>query len=844
MLFLLVSARADDDVHVGPATRETQVVPTRQVLSPAGESVSFGGRPLCLALSPDGGTVYMKDNRGLVVVDAETLCVKQELAFEDKHGGSMTGLAVANDGAHVYATTANDRFCEAIVNDGGVLRWGRHVLLPGPKGEDPSHPTGIALSGDGTAYVCLSRNNSIAVIDLAKGAMTTEMPVGVAPFAVVLSPDGTRAYVSNWGGRRPGEGARTAPSSGTPVLVDERGVAASGTVGIVDLRAGRMVNEIDTGLHPSGVALTKDGQILYVANANSDTVSVIDTTQARVVKTISVRPIAGLPFGSAPNALALSPDDQQLFVANGGNNAIAVIDLVETNLAGYIPAGWYPGGVCVTEDALFVANIKGNGSRQKQEGTSGWHVYWHQGTLSKVALPGERKLRRYTKQVVENGFLPHVLRAHERARGDVAPVPVPAKLGQPSAFEHVVYVVKENRTYDQIFGDLPQGNTDPNLCIYPRDVTPNHHALAETFVLLDNWYCNGVNSADGHSWVTEGNVTDHLERAFGGFTRSYTWGNDPLTYSSSGFLWDNVLGHGLSFRNYGEMDYTYPVPEDTAFKAIYDDFVSSKRKMTFTHTVGVDRLREFTHPDYPGWNMRIPDVLRADIFIQDLKRFEKEGVFPNLVMVYLPQNHTSGTTPGMPTPSAHVADNDLALGRVVEAISRSRFWPKTCIFVVEDDPQDGFDHVDGHRSVCLVVSPYTRRGKVVSHFYNQTSVLHTMARILGMPPMNQMDAMAPLMTDCFQEEPDFTPYEALPNGVPLDALNPERHALRGEALHWADMSLAQNFKQVDAGDEETLNRILWFAAKGPDAPYPEAYEGAHGKGLSALGLALDPNAED
>jgi hypothetical protein len=391
---------------------------------------------------------------------------------------------------------------------------------------------------------------------------------------------------------------------------------------------------------------------------------------------------------------------------------------------------------------------------------------------------------------------------------------------------------------------MPKGNNDPSLCIFGRQVTPNHHALAEQFVLLDNYYCNGVNSADGHSWATEGNVTDHLEKSFGGFTRSYTFGDDPLTYSSSGFIWDNVLLHGLSFRNYGEMDYAEPIPETLTFTQIYDDFKSGSGQIEFSHNIGIENLRGYSHREYPGWNMKIPDVLRMDIFLKELEKYEKTNGLPNFVIVYLPHDHTSGTSPGFPTPRACVADNDLALGRLVEGISKSKFWPKTCIFVNEDDPQNGFDHVDGHRSICLVISPYTKRGALVSSFYNQTSVLHTMELILGLPPMNQLDSMAPVMRDCFTQKPNLTPYTAMPNRIPLNEMNKQLGRLNSEQQHWARKSMEQNFDVIDGPDDDTLNQILWSWAKGTDTPYPVHFAGAHGTGLTALNLILVPQEED
>jgi len=570
----------------------------------------------------------------------------------------------------------------------------------------------------------------------------------------------------------------------------------------------------------------------------------LDADSATVLATLLVRPDPTLPFGSATNAVAFSADGKTLFAANGGNNAVAVVDLDRRAVLGHIPAGWYPGGVVTDERNLYVVNVKGWGSRNRKEEGRGWHVYWYLGSANAIPFPSSEELAEYTAQVLRDARVPSMLLARERGERDVPPVPVPARTGEPSVFEHVLYIIKENRTYDQVFGDLPQGNGDPTLCIFGRDVTPNHHALAEQFVLLDNFYCNGVLSADGHSWATEGNVTDHLEKSFGGFTRSYTFGDDPLTYSSSGFIWDSVLLAGLSFRNYGEMDDAEIVPPDATFADVWKDYVEGTGAIRFKQNIGIEPLRQYTCPDYPGWNLRIPDVLRADRFIRELAEFERRGDFPNFVLLYLPNDHTSGTSPGAPTPQAHVADNDLALGRIVEAVSKSRFWERTCIFVVEDDPQAGFDHVDGHRSLCLVISPYTKRRAVVSDFYNQTSVLHTIARILGVPPLNQLDSQSPVMGTCFTDTPDFTPYTALPSNVRLDELNPKTSALEGAALYWAQKSLAEPLDRFDQANEDVLNRILWHAVKGVDTPYPAEYAGAHGKGLPALRLLLDEREED
>ena len=712
LMLALPAALQDEPTRVGPAENGGVVVPTRQLLRPAGRSVAFGGRPVDLAVSPDGSTIFAQDNRGLVAIDADSWSVRQELPFPDG-GGSMHGIAVSKDGTKVWATTAQTHLDEAAVAADGSLSWSRTIDLPGPDGE-ASHAGGIALSNDETtAYVALSRNNSVGVVDLEAGTLTAEIPVGVAPFDLALSADGSTLYVSNWGGRRPEAGERTAPSSGTPVLVDERGVASSGTVGKVDLTEGRMVAELATGLHPSDLILDRDR--LYVANANSDTVGIIDASTFAELASVLVRPHPDLPFGSASNALAISDDGRTLFVANGGNNAVAALrlndDRTDAQILGFLPTGWYPAALATAGGILYVANVKGVGSRAEPTREDGGRsVYAYLGTVDAIDHPADpARLAEATAMVIEDLRVPTLLRARERelARADVAPRPVPERLGEPSAFEHVVYVIKENRTYDQVFGDLDIGDGDPRLCIFGREASPNHHRLAEEFVLLDNFYCNGVLSADGHSWATEGNVTDHLEKSFGGFTRSYTFGDDPLTYSSTGFIWDNALLHGRSFRNYGEMDYAEPVPGDATFVQILDDYRNDAGAIRFTQTIGVEPLRKYTCPDFPGWNMRIPDVLRADRFLDELADFEESGDFPDLVIIYLPEDHGSGTTPDLPTPAAHMADNDLAVGRIVEGLSKSRYWPTTCVFVIEDDPQNGFDHVDGHRSICLVASPYT-----------------------------------------------------------------------------------------------------------------------------------------
>ena len=827
----------------------SQLVPTSQLLHPAGESVQYNGRPVDIVLSPDARTVYVMDDRGLLVIDAATWKIRQSLPFpEDK--GSFHGMTINHDGTRVYASSANNNIWVANVRKDGMLEYVQDIVAPpGPPGpslgtepKDNCCVCGIALSSDEKSiYACLSRNNELGVFDLASGKLTMQIPVGVAPYHVALSPDGSTAYVSNWAGRHPAVGKKTSDSSGTPVEVDDRNVVSSGTVSVVDLKLGKEVTEIDVELHPSDMRLSMDGSRLYVANANSDTVSVIDTRKNKVVETILVRPDPSLPFGSAPNALELSKDGKTLFVANGGNNAVAVVSISgkshKSKVRGFIPTAWYPAGLATDGHNLFIADVNGLGARFVNPRSRGFRSHSDLGVVSRVPIPEEKKLAEYSDAVKADSRVPEVLRSLEAAQSDKAPVPVPERVGEPSVFEHVLYIIKENKTYDQMFGDLPRGNNELKLCIYGKDISPNHHALAQQFVQLDNYYCNSIVSADGHCWATEGNATDYMEKAFGAWPRSYGSFQDCMACSSTGMIWDDVLAHGLSFRNYGEMG-TSKTPNGVTWSDVYHSFKTTG-KVDIAFDMANPTLRRYTCTDYAGWELNIPDVVRASVFTRELADFEKKGSWPNFVIAYLPDDHTSGGTLGMPTPRAQVADNDLALGRIVEAVSKSKFWAKTCIFVEEDDPQSGFDHVDGHRSICLVASPYTKRGALVSQFYSQTSVLHTIERILGLPPMTQLDAMAPVMTDCFTDKPDMTPYKCAPNVVPLDEMSLEGSIYYGKGSKTIYEPGNGPFDHPDAINDDEMNRVVWYLAKGPDSPYPAEYAGAHGKGLAALGLKLD-----
>jgi DNA-binding beta-propeller fold protein YncE len=844
----LAPTRAEEPAVVGEQGANRVVVPTNQVLTPAGRLVTFPGRPVDLALLGDGKTVAIKNLRDLVLLDVTTATILQTLRLPSG-GHAVSGLAVADSGKAIYTSATGGKIHVARRASGQEpYRWADSFTLPTqPVGGDPA-PTGLALDDDGkTLLVLTGLGNSLLRLDAQSGRPIGEpIAVGVAPFGVVVARGG-KAYVSNWAGSPPTNDEPQAPSSKTPVKIDPRtGAAASGSVSVVDLRAGKEVKTVATGLHPSGLALSADGEFLYIACANSDTVDVLATKNDTVVETIAVRPEARLPFGSGPNALAVSLDGDRLYVANGTNNAVAVVDLGSkasatlradgpSRTAGFIPVGWYPGAVAVlplgwvslrgplpsAREELIVANIKGQGSRRPRV-EDRFNSHDHLGSISIVLAPDAGRLEDYTRQVARNNRQTLAVAGLEPPRAGALPRPVPERYGEPSPIKHVVYIIKENRTYDQILGDLPRGNGDPSLVMFGREVTPNQHALAEEFVLLDNFYCSGVLSADGHAWATEAYATDYLERHFGGFVRSYPYdGDDPLAYASSGFLWDNALAHGRTFRDYGEFVKARISPPEAKWADLYTDYRSGTTRVKVEARPGVETLREHLCPSYVGFPGTVPDVYRAREFLKEFRAFEARGALPDLIVMLLPNDHTSGTRPDLPTPRATVADNDLALGRIVEAITHSRFWPETAIFVVEDDPQAGLDHVDGHRTVAQVISPYTRRGSVDHNFYSQVGMVKTIELILGLPPMNQMDLAAPAMRSCFQDRPDSRPFVARPNQVPLDEMNPPLTALSGPRLFWARKSLDLPLDDIDEADEDTLNQILWYATKGYDVAYPK-----------------------
>ncbi|RYX86649.1 phosphoesterase [bacterium] len=846
-----LSTRATVGLH-----KDGVVLPQNQVLTPAGRQIALPGmRPQALALSPDGRLlVTAGQGHELVVLNLATGEVLQRVPLPSVKGGadtksegpvsrhilepdtngqlSYSGIVFSPDGTRLYLSSVNGSVKVFEVAAGKVSGLNSFDL---PKTGLPRRqqeiPCGLAVSSDGTRlYVAGNLSNRLFELDAVGGRVLRHFDVGVAPYDVVLTGD--KAYISNWGGRRPDEKSITGPAGrGTKVRVDgKRFIASEGSVSVIDLKDGEVERELVLGRHACAMVLSPDKRFLVVANAGEDMLSVFDTLDDKLVETIGLR-VLGALYGAVPDALTFSPSGQSLFVCLGGRNAVASIGFKpgKSQMRGLIPVGWFPGAVVydAKRRTIGVANIKGTGSGRGPK----FNTYQYNGTLSLVPLPDAPQMGRFTRAVLENARQATIDTALLPARPNQPPRPVPERVGEPSTIKHVVYIIKENRTYDQVLGDIKEGNGDASGCIFGADVTPNQHKMVREFALLDNTYCSGVLSADGHQWADTGFATDYMERSFAGFPRSYPDGMedndvDALAYAPSGFIWDNAIRHGKTLRDYGEFAIGSTGWEDATrkgsprFADFMNDYLRDTRVTKISSTPAVESLRPYLCNDTIGWNMQVPDVLRAARFIGELKQFEKKGTFPQMVLICLPNDHTSGTSAGSPTPAAHIADNDLAMGQIVEAISHSRFWKDTCIFAIEDDPQAGWDHVSAYRTTAYVVSPYTKRHAVVSTQYNQPGLLRTMELMLGLPPMNVMDAAATPLSDCFTSRPDFTPFKAVPSKVPLSQMNPAPSAIRDPLRRrYALLSAKLPLKEADKCPEDLLNRILWNARKG-SAPYP------------------------
>lgn len=763
-------------------------------IAPAGISVPLPEDtfPINLRWHPDGKSLFVLNTGylppSLIIMNT----ANPQEAIRVKLQDAWLGLAINQAGDRFYIPEGNLGTVREFAWADGVARPLREFRLfplkdPTKTGRAAVLTTDYlgdaALSMDGKQlYVANLQQNLVHVIDLANGNVSRKWAVGKRPYRIL--PTRGRVYVSNWG--------------------DE-------SISVLDPASGKVLSTIKTGDHPSDMLVLNNK--LYVTCGNTNSVFVHDESNGAVREQINVGLYPKAPPGSTPNALALSPDGQRLFVANADNNSVAVVTLSErgSTVDGFIPTGWYPTAVAISKDGrrLFVANGKGERSfanpngpqpirRPQPQGQevarAGYVGVLQKGSLNIVDVPSGEPLKILTKRVLANSPYRDELLENAAGSGRV----IPSKPGGTSPIKHVIYVIKENRTYDQVLGDMKEGNGDPRLVLFGEDVSPNHHKLARDFVLLDNFYVTADVSADGHAWSMGAIASDFTAKlwpsGYGGRRAHYdSEGEDEAGTAGGGFLFHAAIKAGITWRTYGEWvqnGETPDAPGTARDKAIGNNF----------------------DPLFRGFDMNYSEQKRMDRWLAAFREHEKTGEMPRLQIVRLSNDHTSGTRAGSRTPRAMVADNDWALGRMVEAVSRSRFWNNTAIFVLEDDAQNGPDHVDSHRSPGYVISAWTKRGVVDSTMYSTVSMLRTMELILGLPPMSQYDAGATAMQSVFADKPDPRPYVAVKPALDMEELNPANAPMAKE-------SQALDLTAEDRIDDALMNEILWKAIKG-NTPLP------------------------
>ena len=785
-------------------------------VTPAGTAIALpGDLPLKMVWSQNGKYLLVSTggfhDHGVSVINRATGKVTQSVNL----GKDWAGMCFDAEGDDLYVSgggTPDARFLKGAAKAGatpamlesfqhpilhlgfedGALTPKNSIDIPGLSESSAPIPgdyhvkfarfvAGLAAGPDGALYAVNIQNDMVYKLAGKPRTVAASAKVGYRPYGIALSPNGQTVAVSNYG---------------------DKSVSL--------LRASDLteIKRIPVGTLPNELVWAKDGR-LFVANAGSNSVSVIvnGTVRETIKTSLDPRDLVG----STPDALAVSPDNKRLYVANADNNDVAVVDISnakEARVLGFIPTGWYPCALSVAPDGrtLYVGTGKGLGFRGnpaatlpdplsiRTEPVTGQKYDYIGGILSGdvsvVRLPDANGLKAYTQQVYANTPRPFVMPRIQLAEPNYG-------MDALRQIKHVVYIIRENRTYDQVFGDIKTGNGDPNLTIFGQNVTPNAHALAEHYVLLDNLYTNGEVSEDGHKWCDAAYATDFIEKSW---PSSYSGrgepdGDDRVADSPAGQIWDDCARHGLTYRSYGEAADFHSTPDAPPV------FVGDKGLIGHVNT------------DWAKFPFGVGrDTQRAALFLGELQTAEKTGVWPQFMVAWLPEDHTAGLTPSAFTPVAAVASNDQAIGQIVDGISHSRFWKDTAIFVIEDDAQNGPDHVDAHRTVGLVISPYVKRGATDSTQYTTASLIRTMELILGLPPMTQFDKNATPMLNSFTPTPDMTAYANLAPLVDLDAKNPTHGA--GETA-----SAKLDFSGPDRADPDALNAILWHALK-PGVPQP------------------------
>jgi len=882
----------------GPQPNGSWVVGNGQVITPTGVQVDLGirVRAKAIALNPNLnthtaavltlGTSTSNGNGAVEVFDTNTGTVLQSYsAFGSDSSGSYSGIAYSADGKHLVFSQDSSNVTIANVTDAGLLEDNGQISVPadssfitcfpnspiGPYARPcatfyspwTSYPGGVALSNDGkSAYALLNQNDTLAKIDLGSKQETQQIRVGNAPHSIVISSDGATAYISNEGGRAATEQDFQIYSAGTNIVADPVvGAAITGTVSVVDLSSMEVTGTISTGLHPTGMAFY--GRKLLVANAYSDTISMIDTTTNKVVRTIDL----GLPirvpgdrraaYGAAPNSIAVDAQRGVAYVALYNANAIGVVDLKDDDrhpVIGMIPVAYAPSSVVLNaaNNTLLVANDKGIGTRNSFEtdyGVSSYNTHQDNGTVSIVPVPNRGTLEAMTRQVFQNNHWDLVQNIQSASGGNpkAKPVAIPASIGDPSLIKHVFLIIRENRTYDQVLGDVAAGNGDASLAVFGGNITPNAHKLIKRFPLLDNFYDPSRQSADGHQWISEGMAPYADDIQSPDWNRSYPGGNagDALAYQKKGFLWSEATAKGLPVKIYGEYveNDTFLQPNGSTSEPSWSDFYADAKKfeagqettLFYQNTVqaesSVPAVSNYLVKNFPQFDLGIPDQFRVDLWVQDFKNDLAANKVPALSILWVIDDHTGGP----PTPEAQQADNDLAIGRIIDYISHSNVWSSSAIFLEEDDAQNGVDHVDGHRSPGYIVSPYAVQNGTTDHtYYTQVNMTRTIEQILGLPPMNQYDLVASPMRTAFEKgtppRDNFKPWRHVLNQVPLDegvvasasptTDSPAIQALRKAWIEKKAQLFAGKLTKPDAEDPEAVNHFNWYMTTGFKRPYP------------------------
>ncbi|HEY7287854.1 MAG TPA: alkaline phosphatase family protein [Vicinamibacterales bacterium] len=760
------------------------LLPNGWKVAPAGRHLFIGSLPLNIIITPDNKYAIVTSDGiskpSLTIIDLAKWTVKTTLTVD----AAWLGLVWHPDGTKLYSAGASQNNVQEFTYVDGTLTKARTFNLPPVTGGGETFVGGLAISPDGrTLYATRVFAMTLSSIDVGSGQVTRTVSLPAEPYACTVSPDGRTVYVSLWGGSQ---------------------VRSYRSDSLTDLMT------FYTGEHPSSMVISPDGKRLFVASANSGVVNVFSTFSGDALEEISTALYPEAPRTTTPNAMTLSPDGNTLNVAIADMNAVAVVNvsnITHSFVDGFIPTGWYPTGVAYSRDGRQLLVLSGKGMSPAANPLTGGMEKRLAGMVSIVAPPDRTSLADLTRRTYSLSPYNDTI----RLTPPNIPIgsPIPRVVGGSSPIKHVFYIIRENRTYDQILGDVAAGNGEPKLTLFGKDSTPNAHALAQNFVLFDNFYVDADVSYDGHAYSTAAYATDVVQKLWqtmyggrggsylgeGGFATRNPFGN--LSTPEQGYIWDYAMRANVSVRSYGEF-------VDNVSKSATGDVVA----------VGnVPGLKNLVAPTYAGFDLDIPDSKRVDNWLAEFRDFERNGNLPQLSVIHLPNDHTKGSIPGAPTPRVMIADNDLGLGRIVEAVSNSAYWKDSAIFVVEDDAQSGPDHVDSHRSVLLVASPFAKKSFVDHTFYTTSGVLRTIELILGIEPMSQYDAAATPLFNAFTGTPSLNTYQRVMPRVPMDEKNTA-------SAFGALESLAMNFVEEDRTPEVLLNEIIWRSVKGANSPMP------------------------